>query len=136
MDSSPDVDVSSVVLPLERYRQHGSSGYRLLGPRSARALKKSRLFRSMAARAAPQSKYLTRRFLNGRRNVIYRRGISVRSLRGSQNSGTHNPKYTINLLSIDHLTRDLHDQHLTCLAANNNVTAPTTARATISMNRE
>ncbi|KAK4290868.1 hypothetical protein Pmani_036268, partial [Petrolisthes manimaculis] len=42
---------------------------------------------------------------------------------------------TVNHLNILRLTRDYHNTRLTCIASNNNVTEPTLASVTVTMNR-
>ena len=92
----------------------------------------------MNSRALRATRNLPMKYLNGRAIGYRRGGITVRSLQGFLRDSSENqqPRYTINRLSIDHLTRNMHDQELFCQAYNNNVTAPTTAQTKISMNRE
>ncbi|KAK8382161.1 hypothetical protein O3P69_015253 [Scylla paramamosain] len=47
---------------------------------------------------------------------------------------SRSPALTINRLSILQLTRDYHNAKLTCVASNNNVTAPARASVTVKMN--
>lgn len=142
MDSTLETDWTDVVLPSsvarEHYRSRGSS-YRMLSLRSAsRAFKRSRLYRSKTSKASRgfiNTRSLGRRSLRGR-GIDYRRGLSIRSLGHAAKAQDNRHRYSMNQLNIEHLTRDLHDERLTCMASNNNVTAPTTAHATITMNCE
>lgn len=43
---------------------------------------------------------------------------------------------SVNQLNILRLTRDYHNTRLTCVASNNNVTEPSMASVTVTMNRE
>jgi len=139
IDTEPDDNLSDIKLPThkERFRPRVSS-LRVLGLRSGRQMKRARMYRAMSSRSASYHRKISRRNLNSERGGIYRRGLS-RSSHSNFSSGENDrfvDKFTMNQLSIPHLSRDYHDEQLTCLASNNNVTSPTTAHVTVIMNCE
>ncbi|XP_018020507.1 hemicentin-2 [Hyalella azteca] len=138
LDAETETELENIVYPRhsslsDHYRTRGS--YRLSLHNNNRAYKRSRLHRSMLTRGGmPKlSRSQIRRAFNSRR-VGYRRVLSIRSLTDDHSDEETKHKFTLNQLNIEHLTRDMHGERLTCVATNNNVTTPTYARATIAMN--
>uniref|UniRef100_A0A6A7G5C3 Hemicentin-2-like n=3 Tax=Hirondellea gigas TaxID=1518452 RepID=A0A6A7G5C3_9CRUS len=126
----------------ERYRSRGRRTLSFFGSFSrahragssgegeTRSYKRSRVYRTMVTRGL-NSHNTARRNIRGR-GISYRRGLTIRSLVSYMPKSEL--KYTFNQLVISYLTRDLHDEKMSCVASNNNVTAPTSAHLTITMN--
>ncbi|KAF2367275.1 CD80-like immunoglobulin C2-set [Trinorchestia longiramus] len=138
IDAVTDTELEGIVFPRrsslsDHYRARGS--YRLsLHNNNNRAYKRTRLHRSMLTRGLSKVQRSQGRRVFNSKGMGYRRVLSIRSLIADHSEEKEEHKYTLNQLNIEHLTRDMHGERLTCVASNNNVTTPTYARAALTMN--